>query len=72
MKTKAEIVQDLLDKGHITAQDAVVLLMGSKEKEYVYVPTYPTVPYNPYPPFYTDPFPYRVTCGIASTDISIN
>lgn len=47
MKTKAQIVQELLEKHQITAEDAVVLLMA--EKEYVYVP------------WYADPFPLRVT-----------
>lgn len=49
MKTKAEIVQALLNEGKITAEDAVVLLMDSKEKEYVYVPVYPSYPYVTFP-----------------------
>jgi len=58
MKTKAQIVQELLEKDQITAEDAVVLLMGSaKEKEYIYVPQpYPFIPHNPYP---YDPIIYR-------------
>lgn len=48
MKTKAQIVQDLLEANHITA---VVLLMGSvKEKEYIYVPQYPQYPQYPFNP----------------------
>ena len=31
MKTKAEIVQNLLDKDQITAEDAVILLKSEKE-----------------------------------------
>lgn len=57
MKTKAEIVQALLNEGKITAEDAVVLLMDSKEKEYVYIPTYPAAPYRPYP-WTTGPYWY--------------
>lgn len=70
MKTKAEIVQALLNEGKITAEDAVILLMSDKQKEYVYIPQ--PIPYNPYPPFYVDPFPYRVTCGEATGKISLS
>lgn len=46
MKTKAEIVQELLNSGKLSAADAVVLL--TKEVEYIY---YPSVPYiQPYVP----------------------
>jgi hypothetical protein len=49
MRTKAQIVQELLDEKKITAEDAVVLLMSNKEKEYVYVPQpYPVYPYVPW------------------------
>lgn len=47
MKTKAEIVQRLLEEKKIDAQEAVVLLMGT-EKEFVWVswPQYPAWPIN--------------------------
>jgi hypothetical protein len=49
MKTKCQIVQELLDAKKITAEDAVVLLMSDKEKEIVYVPRpYPAAPYSPF------------------------
>lgn len=41
MKTKIEIIQDLLDKRAITAQEAMTLM--EKEKEYVYY-NYPSYP----------------------------
>lgn len=72
MKTKCEIVQKLLDEKKITAEDAVILLMG--EKEYVYIPhPYPASPW----PFYSEPFPYRITwgdtCGsVTSGSITVN
>lgn len=47
MKTKAEIVQELLDKSQITAEEAVTLLIGTKE--YVYIPAYPVLPYQTWP-----------------------
>jgi hypothetical protein len=69
MKTKAQIVQELLDKRYITAEDAVVLL--SPDKEYIYLPQpEPVYPWNPY---VTNPF--TVTCGgvgNASSSININ
>lgn len=45
MKTKAEIVQRLLDESKITAEEAVVLLMSEKIKEYVYLPNPEPLPY---------------------------
>lgn len=74
MKTKAEIVQDLLNEGKITAEDAVILLMDSRQKEYVYIPQ--PYPYNPYPPFFVDPFPFGtppiVTWSDSSGQITLN
>lgn len=64
MKTKAEIVQELLNEEKITAEDAVVLLMSDKSnKEYIFIPSYPNYPYNPYP---FNPFYY--TSGETSSD----
>lgn len=55
MKTKAQIVQELLEKHQITAEDAVVLLMA--EREYIYIPSpYPSPSPIPYQPDW-----YRVT-----------
>lgn len=42
--TKAEIVQELLDKGHITAENAVVLLTNETQRGITYIPYQP----NPY------------------------
>lgn len=59
MRTKAQIVQELLDEKKIATEDAVVLLMGN-EKEYVYIhPTYPAAPIFPAFPA----SPYKVTCN---------
>jgi hypothetical protein len=50
-KTKVQIIQELLDKKAITAEETVTLLQ--KEVEYItqYYPYYlqPCVPQNPYP-----------------------
>lgn len=71
MKTKAEVVQGLLDAGHINAEDAVVLLTGSKEKEYVYLPQ----PYPVYPNYptwwYVNPFPYSTTTGVTTVTATL-
>ena len=48
--TKAEIVQELLDKGHITAEKAVVLLTNETPKGGI---TY--IPYQPNPYWTTSP-----------------
>ena len=49
MKTKAQIVQELLAADKISAEDAVILLTGN-EKEYIFVPHYPyPYPYPSYP-----------------------
>jgi hypothetical protein len=46
MKTKTQIVQELLDEKKITADDAVILLMG--EPKYIpYAQPYPVYPYYP-------------------------
>lgn len=51
MKTKAQIVQRLLEEKKIDAEEAVILLMADKEIQYI--PYYPT----PYP----QPLPIFVT-----------
>lgn len=66
MKTKVQIIQELLESSKITAEDAMVLLM--KDPEFIYIPQVPiypqypfTPPVNPWPwnqPFYCD---YYVT-----------
>lgn len=48
MKTKAQIVQRLLEEKKIDAEEAVILLMGDKEIQYI--PYYPT-------PAYPQPLP---------------
>jgi hypothetical protein len=60
MKTKAQIVQELLDEKKITAEDAVVLLMRDAH----YIPYYAGRPYNPYPTYPTWPI---VTVSTASS-----
>jgi len=48
MKTKAEIVQRLLEEKKVDAEEAVILLMSDKQKEYVYIPNpYPVYPIYP-------------------------
>ena len=54
-KTVTSIVQDLLDKGHITAEEAVILLKAEIETQDThtapYTPTYPVPDFNqPYKP----------------------
>lgn len=45
MKTKAEIVQRLLEAKQVDAEEAVILLMSDSQVTYI--------PYNPYPyPYY--------------------
>lgn len=62
MKTKAEIVQDLLDKRLLSAEDAVVLLTPTEPQ---YIITQPAPVFQPWPwnqgPIYTNE-PFRVTC----------
>lgn len=76
MKTKCEIVQALLDEKRITAEEAVVLLMG--EKEYIYInQPYPVIqpshPLNPYAPFwYSDPFPNFSGPAVTTCDVTLN
>jgi hypothetical protein len=59
-KTVSSIVQDLLEKGHITAEEALVLLKAELNKPCC--PTIPIAPYNPPSPWtnpYNPPFsPY--------------
>lgn len=50
MKTKAEIVQRLLEEKKIDVEEAVTLLMG-EEKQITYVP----YPYNPVPIYPLNP-----------------
>lgn len=47
MKTKIEIIQSLLDKRKITAEEAMTLM--EKEKEIVYVPS--NVPWTTWPQY---------------------
>jgi len=58
MKTKKEIIENLIREGHIGLDEALILL----EKETVYVPyqqqNYPAYPYPAYPiePYYGDKY----------------
>jgi hypothetical protein len=49
MKTLTEIVQRLLDEGHISAEEAVIILQTEVNKSYpVYIPApMPSLPYSP-------------------------
>jgi len=48
MKTVTEIVQRLLDEGHISAEEAVIILQAEVNKSYpVYIPTQQPLPYSP-------------------------
>lgn len=47
MKTKAEIIQKLLDEKSITVQEAMLLM--ETQKEYISVPSAPTLNPQPYP-----------------------
>lgn len=61
-KTVTSIVQELLEKGHITAEEALVLLKAELNKPCC--PVFPIAPYNPpspynppFQPYVGDPFP---------------
>ena len=49
MKTKAQIVQQLLEEKKITAEEAVILLMNDAPLQYIPQP-YPVYPFQPYQP----------------------
>lgn len=55
MKTKAQIVQQLLEDKKINAEEAVILLIGEKEYIYLNQPVWPINPY-PYLPNWQSPF----------------
>lgn len=54
MKTKAQIVQELLEKNQITAEEAVTLLMSDykyPQVHYIPYPILPAYPVNPAWPY---------------------
>lgn len=57
MKTKIEIIQDLLDKRAITAQEAMTLMQAEKEYVYYNWPSYPIWQSTPYSIPCTGTFP---------------
>lgn len=70
MKTKAQIVQRLLNEKQIDAEEAVTLLMSEKEIQFIPynpLPSWPAYPINPASPiwvvdpnsqpYYTNSFP---------------
>jgi len=63
MRTKKEIVTELVEKGHVTFDEALTLL--ETEKETVYIPNIPPIyPYYP-PPYPIEPYygdGYKITC----------
>jgi len=68
MKTKAEIVQDLLDKRLLSAEDAVVLLTPTEPQYFITqpAPIFQPWPWNQGPIYQTEPF--RVTCEQLTTN----
>jgi len=77
MKTKAEIVQRLLEEKKIDAEEAVVLLMGEeKQIQYIPYPYNPPYPVNPYPfwpqsPIYSMPPTLSADTGNYSSVIPV-
>ena len=66
--TKAEIVQELLDKGYINAEKAVVLLTNETPKGGI---TY--IPYQPNPYWPTEPnIPSQPWCTTTTFDTNLN
>ena len=60
--TKADIVQRLLDKQHITAEEAVVLLSGvSLELEKTYPSYHPNPWFGIFPPSTNNPYTITAT-----------
>lgn len=58
--TREQIVERLLEEKKITAEEAVILLM-SKEKEFIVIPGQPILPV-PMPSWIQPPF--TVTCSV--------
>jgi hypothetical protein len=70
-KTKAEIIQRLLEEKHISVEEAMTLIM-SEEKNTLNVPTIPTLPANPYyPPFQPSLYVYYTTTMPDSTTLKV-
>ena len=55
--SKVEIVQRLLDNNHITAEEAVVLLIENQVTQVTLPPYSPNITKNPYEP------PFEITCN---------
>jgi hypothetical protein len=55
--SKAEIVQRLLENNHITAEEAVVLLVENQVTQVTLPPYFPNSTKNPYEP------PFNPTCN---------
>lgn len=73
MKTKAEIVQRLIEEKRIDAEEAVILLMGN-EKEIQFIPypapqPYPIYPLSPYPSL---PYSPITVCGDTTNTLNYN
>ena len=60
MKTKAEIVQKLLDENLITAEEAVVLL--TNETVVINTSNHQPIQHQPVKPPYSDPYWYTTIC----------
>lgn len=59
MKTKIQIIQQLLDDRKINAEEALILMQT--EKEYVYIPNYTPFYVNPVPAYPLAPSWYTTT-----------
>ncbi len=83
MKTKKELIENLIREGHIGLDEALILL--ETEKEYISVPyqfqPLPYVPFEIHPltipvypepmrPFYGDR--YKITCGTGTGHIGLS
>lgn len=68
MKTKAQIIQSLLEEKKIDVEEAMVLMMNDDRVVYVTLPVnpvYPQYPISPYPFNPVLPY-YQVTCNAAN------
>ena len=67
MKTKELIIAELLQAGHLKAEDAAILLTPTYQ--YVYLDKWPVI--NPFVPY--NPFPVILTTGTYnSSDVTLN
>jgi len=73
MKTKELIVAELLQSGHLKAEDAAILLTPTYQ--YVYMDRWPVInPYNPFPlsPYYISCGNSTYNAGVANSTVTLN